>query len=320
MTPHAVVIANFVQACCWQLDRAPQAGETRRAYGFHSEAGGKGLNVAIALQRLGARVTPILAHGRDAAGDQLRALLQAEGLPLDHVHALPHPSGWGAGFIEPDGQCRIAVFPGANDHLSAAHVGQAAHAIAQATVVYGQFEVALDAVVEALRLARQAGVLTVLNPSPWQAVPATLREVVHTYLVNESEAEQLLDQPWPARDTADWPATLAHHLQASVQAFWQRHPGAQALVVTLGEHGCLAWTRGQAHALVAPGLPAAPGGDAVGCGDAFAAGFCWARAQGADLPAALALGNQCGAHLASHVGVLQALPDQAWLSRVMPPG
>jgi hypothetical protein len=34
MPPSAVVIANFVQACCWQVDRAPGPGETRRALGF----------------------------------------------------------------------------------------------------------------------------------------------------------------------------------------------------------------------------------------------------------------------------------------------
>ena len=97
MSLRAVVIANFVQACCWQVDRSPEPGETRRALGFHSEAGGKGLNVAIALQRLGVQVTPILAHGQDSAGEQLRALLHAEGLDLTHVHALPMASGWGAG-------------------------------------------------------------------------------------------------------------------------------------------------------------------------------------------------------------------------------
>ena len=310
-SPTAVVLANFVQACCWQVDRAPAAGETRRAQGFHSEPGGKGLNVAVALQRLGMQVTPILAHGQDVAGDQLRALLQREGLDLAHVHALPMASGWGAGFIEPDGQNRIAVFPGANDHLLPAHVRQAQAAIARAALVYGQFEAALDAVVEALALAHAAGVHTVLNPSPWQPLPPTLRNVVHTHLVNETEASALLGFDVPAL-VASGTGALLHALQADTR-FWPSHPGARLLVITLGALGCVAWLRDGPAPIHAPGEAACGLGDTMGCGDAFAAGFCWAIAQGLDLQRALAVGNRCGAHLAAHPGVLEALPRPAVL-------
>lgn len=317
MSLRAVVIANFVQACCWQVDQAPEPGETRRALGFHSEAGGKGLNVAIALQRLGARVTPILAHGQDSAGEQLRALLQAEGLDLTHVHALPMASGWGAGLIEADGQNRIAVFPGANDHLSPAHVRLAQAAIAEAHLVYGQFEVSVAATTEALVLAHAAQVRTVLNPSPWQALPQALRDVVHTHLVNETEAAELLGMDVPALlATPDGLAALQGQL-AQQAAFWNAHPGAQRVIMTLGPLGCLAWLRDQPATLHCAAYPVTGTGDTVGCGDAFAAGFCWAEAQGHGLQRALQLGNRCGAHLASHCGVLDALPGssqlQAWL-------
>jgi ribokinase len=330
-SPSAVVLANFVQACCWQVDRAPEAGETRRALGFHSEPGGKGLNVAVALQRLGMQVTPILAHGQDAAGEQLRALLQTEGLDAGHVHALPMPSGWGAGFIDASGDNRIAVFPGANDHLQPAHVRQAQHAIARAALVYGQFEVALDAVVQALVLAHEAGVRTVLNPSPWQDLPPPLRAAVHTYLVNETEATALLGLDVAALVAG--PAgvqPLLHALRAQQAApgqrskdeqgsnaapppFWAAHPGAQLVVITLGPLGCVAWQRDVGEPLHAAGEARTAPGDTVGCGDAFAAGFCWAMSQGLSLPRALAVGNRCGAHLASHVGVLHALPRPAVL-------
>ena len=317
MSLRAVVIANFVQACSWQVDQAPEPGETRRALGFHSEAGGKGLNVAIGLQRLGVQVTPILAHGQDSAGEQLRSLLLAEGLDLSHVHALPMASGWGAGLIERNGQNRIAVFPGANDHLSPAHVRLAHAAIAQAQLVYGQFEVSLAATTEALVLAHAAGVRTVLNPSPWQTLPQALREVVHTHLVNESEAAELLGLDVPAllampTGLAALQARLARH-----QAFWLTHPGAQRVIITLGAMGSLAWLRDQPATWHCAAYPSTGTGDTVGCGDAFAAGFCWAETQGHGLQQALQLGNRCGAHLASHRGVLNALPRasqlQAWL-------
>jgi ribokinase len=309
------------------VDRAPGPGETRRALGFHTEPGGKGLNVAIALQRLGMRVTPVLAHGQDTAGHLLRELLQAEGLSLAHVHALPMASGWGAGLIEPGGENRIAVFPGANDHLSRAHVAAAQAALANARVVYGQFEAAPDAVDEAMRIAHRAGVATVLNPSPWQALAGHLRETVRTHIVNEGEAAQLLgthvpELPAPP-DLAASPSHMARRLDgalhAAVQAFWRHCPGAHELVVTLGAAGSAAWQRGTPDAVFVPGQAAAAGGSTVGCGDAFSAGFCWARAQGAGMARALQAGNHCGARLAAHAGVLQALPTQPWLAQALGP-
>ena len=314
LIPCAVVIANFVQACCWHLDRAPAPGETRRAHGFHTEPGGKGLNVAVALQRLGVQVLPVLAHGQDAAGEQLCALLASEQLNTSHVHALPMASGWGAGFIERDGSNRIAVFPGANDHLSALHVQQALVQRRYANFVYGQFEVAIGATEAAMVLGHQAGHVTVLNPSPWQAISAPMRHAVHTYIVNSTEASALLGADIAALAQApDWPAWQAA-LRESVARFWATHDGARALVITLGRWGCMGWLRETPTVLRhAPGLPV-PEIDTIGCGDAFAAGFCWARyTQGMTFENALAVGNRCGARLAAHSGVLSALPTLAQL-------
>ena len=54
--PRAFVLGNFVQACCWHVARLPQAGETLEAHHLQIEPGGKGLNVAVCLQRLGVAV------------------------------------------------------------------------------------------------------------------------------------------------------------------------------------------------------------------------------------------------------------------------
>ena len=59
------VLGNFVQACCWFVPRLPLPGESLAATGLHIEAGGKGLNVAIGLQRLGAQVSTLIGCGDD---------------------------------------------------------------------------------------------------------------------------------------------------------------------------------------------------------------------------------------------------------------
>ena len=58
--PRAFVLGNFVQACCWHVARLPQAGETLEAHHLQIEPGGKGLNVAVCLQRLGVAVDTLI--------------------------------------------------------------------------------------------------------------------------------------------------------------------------------------------------------------------------------------------------------------------
>lgn len=316
--PRVFVLGNFVQACCWRVPRLPRAGETLRATDIHVEAGGKGLNVAICLSRLGARVDTLIGCGTDAAGDALTALLRQEGMATEHIHQFPGASGWGAGLIAPDGQNAIAVYPGANLLLCAEHVSRSAQAIANAQLVYGQFETTMPAIAAAFRHAHALGIVTVLNPSPWQLAPEAVRHSTHTVIVNEVEAADLLRLDETSKGSA---VDFAREAGAKLPPFWNEWAAAQCLIVTLGALGCLAFQRpttaaanpGCWHAL-APPIEAV---DTVGAGDAFASGYCAARLAGGDLPTALTWGNACGAHLASHPGVLGALPDDVTLERLL---
>jgi ribokinase len=286
------------------VPRLPQPGETLVATGLHIEAGGKGLNVAVCLQRLGLDVTTLIGSGNDAAGQQLLDLLQREGISTAHVHSLPGASGWGSGWIGADGNNAIAVYPGANLLLTAEHAQLASSAIVQSRLVYGQFETSLAAVDATFAIAHAHGVPAVLNPSPWQTASATVRSSTHTLIVNETEAQQLLALPSALAGT---PQQCAHAVQMQLAKLWAAWPAAQRLVVTLGAQGSMAWDRGAAqHVHVSAPVIAAV--DTVGAGDAFASGYCAAVLDGRSLEEALTWGNACGAHVASLAGVLDALP------------
>ena len=304
-----VVLGSFVQACCWIVARLPNAGETYAASSFSIEAGGKGLNVAIGARRLGAEVDVLLGIGADAAGDDLLRLLQQENISTAHVWRLAAQSGYGAGLIAADGQNMIAVYPGPNLLLNAEHVRKAESTIAAADLVYGQLETSLSAVAAAFRSARRAGVRTVLNPSPWQCLPASLLDDTDVLVVNEVEARELLGLAAPlAGSLADCIALLC----TGLGALWLRWPGS-LLVVTLGSLGSVALERdGTVHQVPAFHIEAV---DSVGAGDAFASGLCVALCSGApptdQLATALRYGNACGALMASRFGVLDALPSPA---------
>lgn len=292
------------------VPRLPLPGETLVATGVHIEAGGKGLNVAVCLQRLGMQVSTLIGCGQDAAGTELKALLDREGISTEHVHTFPSASGWGSGWIAADGQNAIAVYPGANLLLTAAHAKAAHMAISNAQLVYGQFETSVSTVETAFAMAHAQNVPTVLNPSPWQSPSDAVRATTHTLIVNETEAQALLCLDHSMIGTAAQCASLVEG--AALEQLWRDWPAAQRLIVTLGERGSLAWERGSSSHFSAAAY-SVKAIDTVGAGDAFASGYCAAVLSGHDLQTALIWGNACGAHVASVAGVLAALPTRTIL-------
>ncbi len=312
MPQRMLVLGSFVMACCWKVERLPSAGETVTASALSIEPGGKGLNVAIGAQRLGMSVDVLLGIGHDAAGRQLQHLLVQEGMGSEHVHALAPQSGYGAGMIGEQGQNAIAVFPGPNLLLQAQHADMAGDAIAHASCVYGQFETSDAVITRAFQIARAHGVRTVLNPSPWRSIPAECLQCTDILIVNEVEVVSLLGlgEPLPHGSLSQ----ARQCIEAALPRWWEATQGS-LVVVTLGVLGSVAFARsGDVQEAVAFPVQAI---DTVGCGDAFAAGFCDALSCGLGLGQSLQSGNACGALMAAHWGVLQALPTQADVRQIL---
>jgi ribokinase len=306
-----------MQAACWQVERLPQPGETLAATGFYTEPAGKGLAVAVGCRRLGAPVDLLLSIGDDGAGDALLQRLTRDfDLPARYVRRCSGPSGHGAGWLSADGESTIAAFLGANRLLDATQVALADEALARAALVYAQFEAPPDAAREAFARARRhnAACITVLNPSPWQALDADLLAWTQVLLVNETEAAQLLPH-WPSMPRPEQRAALAARLGPLWRA-WSGSGGAErTLVVTLGSLGALAFTPdGGSH--FAPALTV-PTRSSIGAGDAFASGLCTALVQGSSLSEALRQGNAGGAFAVSRAGILDGLPTRAELQSLL---
>src|ERR1035438_6915890 len=85
----------------------------------------------------------------------------------------------------------------------------------------------LDTVAAALRLAREEGLLTMLDPAPAQPLPSELLARVDILTPNENEALMLLGRP-PARVSRDQAPELAAAL---------RELGVRGVVLKLGDQG-----------------------------------------------------------------------------------
>ena len=267
------VVGSYGVGLTVELDRLPEAGETVIGRSFRTDHGGKGSNQAVGAARLGAEVDFLTAIGDDSFGHEAIALWEAEGVRAEAVVAPPASTMTAPIFVEPSGENRIVIVPGALESLTRGHVDGFAARIAAADVCVVQLEIPLDTALYALEVARRAGVRTILNPAPAPREP--IAPEVDYLTPNETEVAAVRG----ARGT---------------------------LVVTLGDEGA------DVDGVRVPALPALVV-DTTGAGDAFTAAFAVALADGlGDLDAAR-WGCAAGAYMVEHAGVVPGLPTRAQL-------
>lgn len=295
------VLGSFVVACSAKVARFPQPGESLAAETVTIEPGGKGLNQAIMARRLGAEVDGLLAVGDDLAATFAPPALERAGLPPSMLLRLAGSTGSGIGFTDARGETCLAVASGANLALTAEHVGQRTQAIAVAALVTAQFEIGNAPIEAAFQLARQAGVPTLLNPSPYRAIPAAILALTSILIINETEARGLAAELALEPDGSTEPQRFAGELGP---ALLERGP--RLVVLTRGAAGAVAVTP-SAPPITQVGFPVDPI-DSLGAGDAFATTLGVRLAMGRRLPDALRDAAAAGALTTTRHGVFDALP------------
>ena len=269
-----VVVGSYNLDQAWSVASLPRPGETLA--GRHASGpGGKGFNQAVAAARAGAHTTFVCALGDDAAAGVARATAEAEGIEL-RVARSQAPTGTAGVFVAADGGNSIVVAPGANEDLSADFVREQADAIAGAGVVLAQLEVPVAAVRAALRLARDAGVPTLLDPAPADAATTPdLLALSDLLTPNETEFAALvqrhLGQALDARDVGQLADETLHALCRDLLP-------AGRVLVSLGASGCFVSHPADAPDHAGGGGPIAfqrlaaepvDARDTTGAGDAF---------------------------------------------------
>jgi len=254
-----MAVASHVRVCVvgssnvdltFRTARMPNIGETLSAQQFHLAFGGKGANQAVTAARLGAAVSLVARVGNDAFGQESLKSLRADALETAHVRVdSERPTGTAAIIVDDAARNCILVVAGANGALSPQDVRDAATAVQSADVLLCQLEVPVETSLEAFRIARAAGVRTVLTPTPAVPLPNELYRLTDLLVPNETEIA-ILSGPG--------------ELEASAQALRSR--GAKAVAVTLGERGVLLLDDyGPTHV---PAISVAAV-DPTGAGDAF---------------------------------------------------
>lgn len=294
MPPKIAVVGSLNMDLIVSVPRIAAPGETIIGHEFHTAAGGKGANQAVAAARLGGQVSMVGRVGNDAYGQMQLSNLAADGVDTTFVTVDPE-THTGVAFIIVDdaGENSIVVSSGANWRVSATDVDAAEDAIAGADMLLLQLETRPEVVERAAELAARHGVSVVLNPAPANPLPSGLLGRVSYLIPNESETAFLSGQPVTDLESA----------RSAARAL--RQMGAGTVVSTLGGQGALLIAAGQELHVPAFSVKVV---DTTAAGDAFVAGFAVAVASGQPLAEAVRFAAAAGALATTKMGAQPSLP------------
>jgi ribokinase len=261
--------------------------------------GGSAANVATGLARLGVNVGLIGRVGQDPLGELVLAALAEVGVDLSAVQRDP-ATMTGLMFIPvtPDGERTIFGYRGANLYTEPSAVPPALLAGARFFHLSGYALLESpqrEAAQQALTLARDVG--AVLSLDPGAAAAAHCTDTIRSFLpdlglllANQVEASCLSGQSDPF-------ATATRLVAA----------GVGLVAVKLGPAGCVVASAGGWARLPAFEIEVV---DSTGAGDAFDAGFLYARLNGLGLTSAALLASAAGAVVATRQGATPLTPGE----------
>ena len=274
--------------------KIPEPGETVLGRSFKQVPGGKGGNQADAAAKLGADVQLIGCVGDDAMGTLLRNSLKADGVHVDGVLVKSGTAtGVAAIIVEDSGDNAITVAPGANSQLMVSDLEVLQPLIADSEAVLLQLEIPMATVKAALKLAKNAGVMTILNPAPAAELSEELLSLVDLLTPNETELAFLTGQK------AGTPADIENAGKFLIQR------GVRELVVTMGQQGCMHIDQHKATHYRAYKVNAI---DTTAAGDSFNAALAVSLCGGASMADAIQFASKVGAMTVTKAGAQTSLP------------
>lgn len=277
--------------------RLPSPGETILGDDCTLVLGGKGANQAVASALAGADTCLVGCVGTDLFQQLTLGSLRELGVDVSGVRAVEGPTGVAHIRVDASGENDIVMVPLANRHLAVADVEAGIRGAAErASVLLTQLETPVEITSHAVRMARAAGMIVVLDPAPAAPLDDDLWACVDIVTPNETEGRLLTGIPVVDVDSA----VLAGR--------WFTHRGVAHAVVTLAGNGVVIVDEAGERHIPAPQVTAI---DTTAAGDAFAGYLGAGLARGLDLDAALPRAMAAGALAVTRRGASPSLPPSA---------
>lgn len=276
-------------------ERLPKLGESIFGNQFAMNCGGKASNQAVAVAKQGCCTKMFGAVGKDMAGDMAIRNMEAHGIDCEAVLREDAPTG-AAVITVCGGDNHIILDVGANDLVTPDRIREREDLFQWADAVVMQYEIPIESVMEAARLARKNGCFVILNPAPVKAVPTELYQYVDLVIPNEFEASLITGVEVTDR------ASAAKAIEKLMEM------GCKDALITLGKQGCAYRLNGEvvfadAHAVQAV--------DSTAAGDSFIGGLCSKLCEGKELREAINYATAVAAITVSRAGASVSIPTKA---------
>ena len=270
----------------YRLERMVREGETIAAEEYQKNAGGKGLNQAIALRKAGAEVLMAGAVGQD--GGFLIDFLASQGVDTRHVRTLDAPTGHALIQVDKEGRNCIIVYGGANRLITPDMADSILGDFVPGDYVLLQNEI--SSIDHILRSAHQRGLRVIINPSPiTQGLLHAPLDLSDWLILNETEGHELSGET---------------QADAILDKLIKRFPGCR-FVLTLGEAGSIYADSAKRVKQPAFKVPAI---DTTAAGDTFTGYFLESVMRGETVERALLRASKASSITVSRTGAGQSIP------------
>lgn len=277
-----------------ESSRMPKKGETIDGRGFFTNTGGKGANQAVAAAKSGAETFLIGMVGSDPFGGTILENLARYGVDCSSVLRSDRHATGTAIVLRCAGDNRIILGAGANHEMKIGAVQDALERIAAPEDIFlTQFECDYETTLQAIRLAKQKGLYTVLNPAPAKKIPEDLYSCVDLLAMNQTECE-FLSGIYPQ----DGPA-----YEKAVRFFQQK--GVGSVIVTLGPGGSITADGGTIRHVRSYKVPKV---DTTAAGDCYIGALASAMVFGANLVESMVFATKAASLTITKRGAQQSIP------------
>ena len=290
------VLGIFVADISFSGNKIPSIGETILGDSYNVGPGGKGCNQAIAIARLGGKVSFISKLGKDSYADLALKTLKENNINLSTIIQSPNLQTGVAGIMldKKNGKNAINVIVGAPSTLTISEINNHINTIKNSKIFLTQLEVPKDVTLHCLKIAKENNVITILNPAPAAEISKEFFNYIDYFTPNETEAEFYTG------------IKVSNEQKAKEASIKLLNLGLKKVVITLGEKGLFYSDGNENIYLKARSLKAV---DTTGAGDAFNGGLAYALFQNKSIKDALNLANQVAGLSTLKFGAGNAMPN-----------
>ncbi len=260
----------------------PQGGETLKGSDFMTNAGGKGANQAYACGKLGGEIYMCGAVGTDSFGKALLSSLSGVNVNIDSIKRVEGVSTGVAIIVVTEGENRIIIDSGANACITRDDIDAFLRKAENGDIFLTQLENPIEIVGYALKMAKEKGMLVLLNPAPASKEIIKYLKYVDIITPNETELEIL----------------------GGKDALFNE--GITTVITTLGSQGYEIATREKAKIYPCIKVKAV---DTTAAGDTASGGLCVKLAEGESIENAMAFGSLAASIACTKRGAQMSVPS-----------